>query len=332
METIAAQCGPYRYRMDQRRGYAAGLAAYVIWGFFPVYFHALRPAGALEILAHRIVWSVLAVAALITVIRRWGAIRELARRPRTLGGISIAAALIAVNWCTYIYGVNSDHVIETSLGYFITPLISVLLGVLVFRERPSITQWVAIGVGAVAVAVITVDYGRLPWIALGLAVTFGLYGLVKKRLALPPTDGLLMEASTLLVPAVVYLGWLTAAGRSTFTGVSATHTTLLVLAGVLTAGPLILFADAANRIPMTQLGILQYAAPILQLLCGLVIFHEPMPAAQLVGFVLVWIAIVIFTGDAIRRSRRTRGLASATADDAAAPVPATTGELVSERA
>jgi chloramphenicol-sensitive protein RarD len=318
--------------MGPRRGYASGLAAYVIWGFFPIYFHELRPAGALEILAHRIVWSVLSVAVLITVVRRWSAIRDLVRRPRTLAGISIAAVLIAGNWLTYIYGVNSDHVIETSLGYFITPLISVVLGVLVFRERPSTTQWVAIGIGAAAVAVITVDYGRLPWIALCLAFSFGLYGLVKKRLSLPPTDGLLLEASALLVPAAVYLGWLTAAGHSTFTGVSATHTTLLVLAGVLTAGPLLLFADAANRIPMTQLGILQYAAPVLQLLCGLVIFHEPMPAAQLAGFVLVWIAIVVFTADAIRRSRRTRAVA-ATTDHAAAPaVTATAGELVPERA
>ncbi|HEU0237705.1 MAG TPA: EamA family transporter RarD [Micromonosporaceae bacterium] len=320
--------------MGQRRGYASGLAAYLIWGFFPIYFHALRSAGALEILAHRIVWSALSVAVLITAVRRWAAVRALLRQPRKLAGISVAATLIAGNWATYIYGVNSGHVIETSLGYFITPLISVLLGVVVFRERPTTAQWIAIGLGAIAVGVITVDYRRLPWIALGLAASFGLYGLVKKRLSLPPTDGLLMEASALFVPAVAYFGWLTAAGRSTFTGVSVSHTTLLVLAGALTAGPLLLFADAANRISMTQLGILQYAAPILQLLCGLVVFHEPMPVAQLIGFILVWVAIVIFTMDALRRTRRTRAAMTATPGSVEAASTASTrgepGGLVTE--
>jgi chloramphenicol-sensitive protein RarD len=297
-----------------------------MWGFFPIYFHELRTAGAIEILAHRIVWSALTVALLITVIRRWDSVRELLRRPRKLAGISLAAVLIASNWGIYIYGVNSDHVVETSLGYFITPLITVLFGVIVYRERPSATQWTAIALGAIAVAVITIEYGRPPWIALGLAASFGLYGLVKKQLQLPPTDGLLMEASALFLPAIAYLGWLSAAGRSTFTGVSASHTTLLVLAGVLTAIPLLLFADAANRISMTHLGILQYAAPILQLLCGLVIFHEPMPAAQLVGFVLVWIAIIIISVDAVRRSRRTAASDANTLDAAEAePLAATAG-------
>jgi len=293
-----------------------------MWGFFPVYFHYLRPAGALEILAHRIIWSAVSVAILITVIRRWQAIRDLVRRPRSLAGIALAAVLIAGNWATYIYGVNSDHVIETSLGYFITPLISVLFGVLVFRERLSTPQWAAIGLGVVAVAVITIDYGRLPWIALTLAASFGLYGLVKKRLSLPPTDGLLMEATALLLPAIAYLGWLTAAGHSTLGSVSVAHTVLLVMAGLITAIPLLMFADAANRITMTGLGILQYTAPILQLLCGLVIFHEPMPTAQLIGFILVWLAIVVFTADALHRSRRTRE-SSMTATDVGVEAPAT---------
>jgi chloramphenicol-sensitive protein RarD len=321
--------GPYRVRMDQRRGYASGLAAYIMWGFFPIYFHDLRPAGAVEILAHRIVWSALSVAVLVTVIHRWKAIHDLRHRPRTLAGIVLAAVLIAGNWGTYIYGVNSGHVVETSLGYFITPLLSVLFGVVVFRERLTMPQWVAIGLGAAAVVVITVDYHRLPWIALVLAASFGSYGLVKKQLGLPPTDGLLMEASALLLPALAYLGWLTAAGRSTFTSVSPGHTVLLLVSGVLTAVPLLLFADAANRIPMTGIGILQYTAPVLQLMCGLVLFHEPMPAAQLIGFVLVWVAIVIFTWDAIRRARRTRTATATRAHPRAAEpvaVPVAAGE------
>lgn len=292
--------------MSPRRGYVSGLAAYVMWGFFPIYFHDLRPAGAVEILAHRIVWSVVSVAVLMTVIRRWRALRDLARRPRTVAGIALAALLIAVNWGVYIYGVNSDHVIETSLGYFINPLLSVVLGVFVFRERLSAAQWIAVGIGAAAVVVITVDYGHLPWIALILAASFGTYGLVKKRLALPPAEGLQMEATMLLLPALGYLGWLTAAGRSTFTAVSPAHTVLLLLSGIMTALPLLLFADAANRVPLTVLGILQYITPVLQLIVGLLIFHEPLPAAELIGFALVWLAIAIFTWDALLRARRTR--------------------------
>jgi chloramphenicol-sensitive protein RarD len=292
--------------MASRRGFLSGLAAYVMWGFFPIYFHDLQPAGAVEILAHRIVWSAVSVAVLITVIRRWRTLRDLTRRPRTVAGIALAAVLIAFNWGTYIYGVNSDHVIETSLGYFINPLLSVLLGVFVFRERLSAAQWIAIGIGAAAVAVITVDYGHLPWIALVLAASFGSYGLVKKRLALPPAEGLQLEATMLLLPALGYLGWLTAAGRSTFTSISPAHTVLLMLSGIMTALPLVLFADAANRMPLTALGILQYTTPVLQLVVGLLIFHEPLPPAELAGFALVWLAIVIFTWDALRRAGRTR--------------------------
>jgi chloramphenicol-sensitive protein RarD len=316
--------------MDQRRGYVSGLAAYLMWGFFPIYFHALRPAGAVEILAHRIVWSALSIAVLITVIRRWGSIRDLVRRPRTVAGIALAAVLIAINWGTYIYGVNSGHIIETSLGYFVTPLLSVLFGVLVFRERLTYAQWIALAFGTAAVAVITIDYGKPPWIALILAASFGMYGLVKKRLSLPPAEGLQMEAAMLLVPAAVYLGWLTAAGRSTFTGVSPAHTVLLVLSGIMTAAPLMLFADAANRIPMTGLGILQYTTPILQLLCGLLIFHESMPAAEFAGFILVWVAIAVFTWDALRRSRRTREAAvAATAVSPRIPATLTLDEVAS---
>jgi chloramphenicol-sensitive protein RarD len=285
-------------------GYLYGIAAYTCWGFFPLYFKILRPAGALEILAHRVIWSVVAVGLLLLALRGYRRIATLRHRPRTLLGILLAAALIATNWATYIYGVNSGHVVETSLGYFITPLISVAFGLAVFAERLRTAQWVALGLGAAAVVVLTVDYGRLPWIALTLAASFSSYGLVKKRLGLPPTDGLFLESGALAVPCLAYLGWLTAAGHSTFTQGSGWHTALLVLSGVITAGPLLMFAAAANRISMTGLGVLQYIAPILQLFCGVVIYHEPMPPAQLIGFGLVWVALAIFTWDAIRRARR----------------------------
>jgi chloramphenicol-sensitive protein RarD len=307
---------------DERRGYLYGLAAYVLWGFFPIYFKHLQPASPLEILAHRVIWSVVFVSLLLAAIRNWGFIKRLARSPRLLGGLAVAALLIAVNWGAYIYGVNSDRVVETALGYFITPLVIVLLGVTVQRERMHALQWVAVGVGAVAVAVLTIDYGHLPYIALILAGSFGTYSLIKKRLSLPPAEGLFVESSVLAVPALAYVAWLTASGDAQFGNVSATHTVLMIFSGLATALPLLLFAAAANRVPMVGIGILQYVAPILQLAVGLLIYHEPMPAARLAGFALVWIALIIFTVDALRRRPR-RG--ETAADPTAATVePAAT--------
>lgn len=287
-----------------RRGYVYGLGAYVLWGFFPLYIKLLRPAGPVEILAHRVVWSVAFVALVLTGMRNWAFLRELLRRPRALAGIACAAALIAINWGTYIYGVNSDRVVETALGYFINPLVVVLLGVTVLRERLRPAQWIALGIGGFAVAVLAVDYGRLPYLALTLAVSFGGYGLVKKRLGLPAAEGLFVESAVLALPALSYLGWLTWRSGSSFGQVSIQHTTLMVLAGAATAIPLLLFAGAANRMPLTGLGVLQYTAPILQLACGVLIFHEPMPPARMAGFALVWLALIVFTVDGVRNARR----------------------------
>ncbi|MEU7756398.1 EamA family transporter RarD [Micromonospora sp. NPDC049101] len=289
-----------------RLGYLYGFGAYLIWGFFPLYLRLLRPAGPLEILAHRIVWSVVFVALLLAALRNVGFLRALLRRPWAVAGVVAAAALIAVNWGAYIYGVNSDRVVETALGYFINPLVVVLLGVTVLRERLRPAQWVALGIGASAVAVLTVDYGRLPWLALTLAFSFAGYGLVKKRLGLPPAEGLFVESAVLALPALGYLGWLTSRAESTFGHVSAGHTALLVLAGAATAIPLLLFAGATNRLPLSGLGMIQYLAPILQLGCGVLIFHEPMPPARLVGFALVWLALIVFTADAVGKARQNR--------------------------
>jgi chloramphenicol-sensitive protein RarD len=305
---------------QQRQGYLFCIGAYVAWGFFPLYFKLLKPAGPLEILAHRVVWSALFVAVLLTVARNWRRIGALTRRPRILLVIGLAAVLIAVNWGTYIYGVNTGRVVETSLGYFITPLISVAFGLAVFGERLRAAQWAALGVGTVAVVVLAVDYGRPPWIALTLAGSFASYGLVKKRLGLPPTDGLFVESAVLALPGIGYLAWLAAAGRSTFTD-SPGHAALLLTSGAVTAVPLLMFAASANRITMTSLGILQYIAPILQFFVGVVIEHEPMPAARLFGFVLVWLALVVFTWDAVRQGRRAaREIEPAGWDSAAEPL------------
>ncbi|MEU5779774.1 EamA family transporter RarD [Micromonospora lupini] len=289
-----------------RLGYLYGIGAYLLWGFFPLYFKLLRPTGPLEILAHRIVWSVLFVALLLGALRNVGFLRALLRRRWAVAGIVAAAALIAVNWGTYIYGVSSNRVVETALGYFINPLVVVLLGVTVLRERLRPAQWVALGIGGSAVAVLAVDYGRLPWLALTLAFSFAGYGLIKKRLGLPAAEGLFVESAVLALPALGYLAWLSRHAGLTFGHVSAGHTALLVLAGAATAIPLLLFAGAANRLPLTGLGMIQYLAPILQLACGVLIFHEPMPPARLAGFALVWLALIVFTADAVNQSRRTR--------------------------
>jgi chloramphenicol-sensitive protein RarD len=290
-----------------RRGYLYGVAAYTIWGFAPLYFKLLDRAGAVEILAHRVVWSVLFMAALLLlVIRQWGSLRRLARRPRVLLGIAAAGALVAVNWGGFIYGVTTDRVVEVSLGYFINPLVTVLLGVLVLRERLRRWQWVALGTGTVAVAVLTIDYGRLPYVALMVAGSFGLYGLVKKTLALPAAEGLFVETALLSVPALAYLWWLSAQGTASFGAAGAGHAALLVGAGVVTSIPLLLFAGAANRIPLSALGILQYVGPTLQFLLGVLVFAEPMPAARWVGFGLVWAALTVFTADLVRTARRRR--------------------------
>jgi chloramphenicol-sensitive protein RarD len=302
---------------NSRLGYLYGLAAYLIWGFFPLYIKLLRPAGAVEILAHRVIWSAAFVGLLIATVRRWSARRrsvdtmdtpvrlsQLLHRPLLVAGVVAAAMLIAVNWGTYIYGVNSNRVVETSLGYFITPLVTVLLGVLVLHERLRPAQWVALSIGAIAVGVLAVDYGQLPYIALTLAASFSSYGLVKKRLGLPAAEGMLVESGALAGPALGYLIWLTVRGDSTFSHGSAGHSVLLVVAGIVTAIPLMLFAGAANRIPLSALGVLQYAAPILQLAVGILVYHEPMPPARLAGFALVWTALVVFTVDGLRQARR----------------------------
>jgi chloramphenicol-sensitive protein RarD len=281
-----------------------GFGAYVLWGFFPAYFKLLLPSTALEILAHRILWSLIFMVIVLTFMRRWRQVRQLARKPALLGGISIAALLIGINWGTYIYAVNIGEIVETALGYFINPLVVIVLGVVFLSERLRTAQWAAVAMGTIAVIVLAVDYGRPPWIALILAVSFGLYGFTKKRLGLPPADGLLLESAALALPAVITVGILSSAGKTTFGEVSLGHTLLLVAAGAITAVPLLLFAGAANRIPMTAIGMLQYVGPSIQLVIGVFVFHEPMPPARLFGFGLVWLALVIFSWDGIAQARR----------------------------
>src|SRR5688500_10160377 len=242
--------------MDERRlGVVSGLSAYALWGLFPLYFPLLEPAGGLEIVAHRVLWSLLFVGILLTALRRWAHVRALVTDRRRLLVLLGAAVLIAANWLVFVYGVNSGHVVETSLGYFVNPLVSVLLGVVVFGERLRRLQWVAVGIAAVAVVVLTVDYGRPPWIALALAVTFGLYGLMKKLVRVAAAPGLFVETALVVVPAVAVLAVLQARGEATAGTAGTGHLLLLLSSGVATAVPLLLFAGATRRIPLSTVGL-----------------------------------------------------------------------------
>jgi chloramphenicol-sensitive protein RarD len=294
------------------------VAAYLLWGLFPLYWPLLEPAKPVEILAHRIVWSVvvLAVVLVATTGFRWA--RHIGRRRALL--LAAAAVLITMNWGAYIYGVNSGHVVETSLGYFINPLVTVALAVLLLHERLRRVQWIAVGIGALAVVVLAVAYGRPPYIALLLACSFGLYGLVKKRVGLDGAQSLAIETGFLVVPALVFLVVLGATGNGTFTSEGPGHAALLAGGGIATAIPLILFGAAAIRVPLTTVGLLQYLAPIMQFLIGVFVRGEDMPASRWAGFALVWIALSVFTVDAVRALRRPLTPLPARSAPSASPV------------
>jgi chloramphenicol-sensitive protein RarD len=289
---------------DQRRGFLLGVAAYGIWGAFPLYWPLLEPAGAIEILAHRVLWSLVTMGVLLVVLRRVGHLRALLRDRRRVWLLAGAALTITFNWATYIWGVNNGRVVETSLGYFINPLVTVLMGVLILGERLRPLQWVAMAIATLAVVVLTVDYGRLPWVALVLAFSFGTYGLAKKSANVEAVESLTFETSLIAPFAAAYVAWLVTTGHSNFASHGAGHAVLLSSAGIVTAIPLICFSAAAIRVPMVTLGLLQYLAPVLQFALGVLYFHEDMPAGRWIGFVLVWVALVIFTVEATTHHRR----------------------------
>ena len=294
---------------EARRGLFVGATAYLLWGAFPLYWPLLEPGGAVEILAHRVVWSLVTMGLLVVVMQRRAQLWAILRNPRMLRLLLVAALVISLNWGTYIYGVNSGRVVETSLGYFINPLVTVLMGVIILGERLRSLQWVALGVGAAAVAVLTWDYGRPPYVALVLAFSFGTYGLAKKTAGAGAVESLAFETAVLTPVAAGYLVWLQASGDGHFVSDGVGHALLLSTAGIVTAIPLICFGFAATRVSMTSLGLLQYLAPLLQFLLGLVVFDEEMPAGRWVGFVLVWVALSIFTFELIQYRRRQLALA-----------------------
>lgn len=289
---------------ETRRGFLLGAAAYAMWGLFPLYWPLLRPAGAVEILAHRVFWSLVVMALLIGVLGRSRQLRAVLAHRRTFAILAFAAVVIAVNWGTYIWGVNNEHVVETSLGYFVNPLVTVAMGVVVLGERLRRLQWVAMGLATVAVVGLTVEYGRPPWVALVLAFSFGSYGLAKKKANVGAVESLTVETLVLAPVAGGYILWLMSQGSSTFGTEGAGHVALMLATGVVTAVPLICFGAAATRVSMTTIGLLQYLAPTIQFALGVLLFHEDMPPMRWVGFGLVWVALVLFTYEAVTHRRR----------------------------
>lgn len=291
-------------RSDREVGIASAVGAYAIWGMFPIFFGLLAPAGPVEILAQRMLWTLVVMVGVAAVLGRLSRLRTLTLRSALM--VVAAASAISINWGVYIYGVTSGQVVEAALGYFVNPLVSVLLGMVVLRERINRWQGVALGFGVLAVVILTVDYGRPPWIALILAVSFGAYGLIKKTIPLDPVTSLTAEGVVTAPFAIGYLVWLTVAGTSTFVGHGIGHTLLLMSAGAVTALPLLLFGIAAKRVPLVTLGIIQYLNPALQMTWGVAVLHEAMPASRWAGFALIWLALAVFTVDAVRRVRASR--------------------------
>jgi chloramphenicol-sensitive protein RarD len=277
-----------------KKGILYGLGAYALWGFFPIYWKFLHQVPALQVIGHRIGWSFLLLMAIILVTRQWKSFRSTVLAPKTLAIYSIAAVLLTINWLVYVWGVNAGFIVETSLGYFINPLISVLLGVIFLRERLRTVQWIPVGLAAAGVLYLTLTYGRLPWIALSLAFSFGTYGLVKKLAPLGSLYGLTLETALVFPLALIYLTVINFTGKGAFLHDGPVTDLLLIGTGMVTSIPLLMFASAARQIPLTMIGILQYIAPTIQFLIGVFIYHEPFDHSRLIGFGLVWLALIVF--------------------------------------
>jgi chloramphenicol-sensitive protein RarD len=284
-----------------RTGILSAALAFLCWGLFPLYFHAIGEVPPMQILAHRMLWSLLFLLIVLAVRRQWAWL-GLLRQPRVLGSFIASAVLLSVNWLIYIWAVNSGHVIEASLGYFINPLVNISLGYLLLKERLRPAQWMAIAVAALGVAWLTWQAGTVPWIALALAFSFGGYGLLRKTAKLGALEGLSFETMVLFPLAAAYVVWLTVHGENAFINTDSNTTrVLLMAAGPITAIPLLLFASGARQIPLSVLGLLQYLSPTLQFLLGVWIFHEAFSAERLVGFALIWLALALFAAEGLLR-------------------------------
>jgi chloramphenicol-sensitive protein RarD len=287
-------------------GLAAALAAYSMWGVLPLYWKSLEVIPSWEIICHRIIWSLILTFVLLAATRRLKPLAAALASKRTLLTTTVTSLLLGTNWLVYIWAVNNGNIVESSLGYFINPLIAVLFGVLFLKERLRPGQWMALGVALLGVLYLTFSYGSFPWIGLTLAVTFALYSLLRKTAALHSLEGLFCDIAILSLPAALVLGTLATTGDSGFTANGTAVTLLLIGTGAVTSFPLLLFVFGAQRVTMTALGLMQYLAPTIQFLIGLLVFHEPFPAARMVGFVIIWTALALYTAEGIYVSLHRR--------------------------
>jgi chloramphenicol-sensitive protein RarD len=283
-------------------GLVFGVSAYTLWGLFPIYWPLLEPANPVEIVSHRAVWTLVFCFIILWLTKTLKSTLALLKRPKIVAGLFLGSILISINWIIYIYAATSGHVVEASLGYYINPIVVIATGVLILKEKMRPLQWVSVGVATLGVAVLTLDYGRLPWIALGLAFSWGGYGLVKKQLGLGALEGLSIETLISSGAYLAYLIWLGNQGGGQF-GVSWKITLLFIGGGAVTAIPLLLFNGATNRLPLTLIGLLQYITPTIQFSIGVWYFNEDMPAARWIGFVIIWIALVALAFDLIKSGR-----------------------------
>lgn len=286
---------------ERRRGLILAMAAFGFWGFFPIYFKAVRHVAPLDILAHRVVWSVPFLAVLLSTVGTWSGVRTAIRSKRRMGTLAVTAVLIAINWLTFIYGVTSGQILDTSLGYYINPLVNVVLGMAFLRERLTRPQAIAVVLAAAGTLWLTLSLGRLPWIALTVAVTFGFYGLLRKGVRVDSIGALFVETTLLFPVATGFLAWLAWTGKGAFVAAGTSTTLLLASAGVLTALPLIWFAGAARRLPYSWVGLCQYLSPSITFLLGVFAYGEPFTRAHAVAFGCIWVALAIFSADIVRR-------------------------------
>ncbi|MEN8172088.1 MAG: EamA family transporter RarD [Chloroflexota bacterium] len=288
------------------KGILYAIGAYLIWAFLPIYWKFLGSVSASEIVGHRMVWSFAFVFGVLIVKRDWKRYRTVLRTPKILMIYLVTASLLGINWLTYVWAINAGFIVESSLGYFINPLVNVLLGVIFLRERLRLGQWLPIGLAVIGVLYLTVSYGELPWIALTLAFSFGFYGLIKKTAPLNSLDGFALETGFMFLPALVYLYYLKTSGQGVFTDQGVMITLLLILSGFVTGYPLLLFGAGARRIRLSTLGLLQYIAPTGQFLIGVMIYGEDFSQSKLIGYSIVWIALAFYSIEGILNRRRNR--------------------------
>lgn len=290
----------------RRTGLINGLSAYLLWGVMPLVFAAAAPTGALELVSHRVIWSLVFCAALLAITGGFGRTWQILRSPRTFGLLVLASVLIAINWTTFIYGVETNQLVEISLGYYLNPLISIGLGVVFLREKLRPLQWTAVGFGLLAVIIVGIGLGRMPYLSFIVALSFGLYGLVKNKVGgrVGALEGMTVESLVLAVPSALYLIVLASQGLQTFTGFGAWHVAVIIITGPATAVPLILFSAAARRIPLSWVGMLQYITPTIQFILGITVLGEAMSTPRWIGFLIIWIAVILLCTDLVRASRR----------------------------